>query len=196
METFQCHILEHGCPLAFYSDRHGIFRVNAKDAQSGDGKTEFGRVAARLKTEPIHALTPQAKGRVERANQTLQDRLVKEMRLQNICSVEAANNFMPVFITSWNGRFAVAPRDKPSAHRLWLDTLAALDHALARHEERVWSKALTFSSAGKVLRQDRRPRHCATRGEGNAASLRCWRYERPLQRPVATGHGLRDLYGP
>jgi len=55
------------------SDRHGIFRVNAKDAQSGDGKTAFGRVCDRLKIEPIQALTPQAKGRVERANQTLQD---------------------------------------------------------------------------------------------------------------------------
>ncbi len=53
--------------------RHGIFRVNAKDAQSGDGKTAFGRVCDRFKTNPIQALTPQAKGRVERANQTLQD---------------------------------------------------------------------------------------------------------------------------
>jgi transposase len=93
LETLRDHVLEHGCPLAFYSDRHGIFRVNAKDAQSGDGKTEFGRVAARLDIVPIHALTPQAKGRVERANQTLQDRLVKEMRLQNISSIEVANGF-------------------------------------------------------------------------------------------------------
>ena len=72
--------------MAFYSDRHGIFRVNAKDAQSGDGKTEFGRVVERLGIGLINALTPQAKGRVERANQTLQDRLVKEMRLRNISS--------------------------------------------------------------------------------------------------------------
>jgi hypothetical protein len=77
LEALRDHVVEHGCPLAFYSDRHGIFRVDAKDAQSGDGKTEFGRVAARLEIVPIHALTPQAKGRVERANQTLQDRLVK-----------------------------------------------------------------------------------------------------------------------
>ena len=73
-------MLTHGTPLAFYSDRHGIFRVNAKDAESGDGKTEFGRVADRLEIEPIHALTPQAKGRVERANQTLRDRRGKELR--------------------------------------------------------------------------------------------------------------------
>ena len=73
LETLRDHVLAHDCPLAFYSDRHGIFRVNAKDAQSGDGKTAFGRMCDRLKIEPIQALTPQAKGRVERANQTLQD---------------------------------------------------------------------------------------------------------------------------
>jgi len=65
--------------LALYSVRHGIFRANAKDAQSGIGKTELRRVAARLDIELIQALTPQAKGRVERANRTLQNRRVKSM---------------------------------------------------------------------------------------------------------------------
>ena len=148
LEALRGHILEHGRPLAFYSDRHGIFRVNAKDAQSGDGKTEFGRVAERLEIEPIHALTPQAKGRVERANQTLQDRLVKEMRLQNIVSMEEANGFSPTYIALWNKKFAVPPRDETSAHRPWTATADALDNTLARREERVLSKALTFSSAG------------------------------------------------
>lgn len=148
LEALRGHVLEHGCPLAFYSDRHGIFRVNAKDAKSGDGKTEFGRVADRLGIEPIHALTPQAKGRVERANQTLQDRLVKEMRLQNISSMEAANGFSPIFIAFWNEKFAVPPRVATSAHRPWTATPEALDDALARREERVLSKALTFSSEG------------------------------------------------
>jgi transposase len=148
LETVRAHVLAHGVPLAFYSDRHGIFRVNAKDAQSGDGKTEFGRVAERLGIEPIHARTPQAKGRVERANQTLQDRLVKEMRLQNVSSIEEANAYLPVFIERWNKRFAVKPRNEASAHRPWTNTPEALDDALARREERVLSKALTFSSAG------------------------------------------------
>jgi hypothetical protein len=148
LETLRAHVLAHGVPLAFYSDRHGIFRVNAKDATNGDGKTEFGRVSERLGIEPIQALTPQAKGRVERANQTLQDRLVKEMRLRNICSMEVANGFLPTFIETHNKRFAVPPRDPASAHRPWTDTPEALDDLLARREERVLSKALTFSSAG------------------------------------------------
>jgi len=150
LETLRGHVLEHGQPLAFYSDRHGIFRVNAKDAKSGDGKTEFGRVAERLGITPIHALTPQAKGRVERANQTLQDRLVKEMRLHGIASMEAANAFAPTFIAIWNEKFAVPARDTTSAHRPWTKTSEALEDTLARREERVLSKALTFRSSGAM----------------------------------------------
>lgn len=150
LETLRCHVLQHGRPLAFYSDRHGIFRVNAKDAASGDGKTEFGRVADRLGITPIHALTPQAKGRVERANQTLQDRLVKEMRLRGVAGIEAANAFAPTFIATWNNKFAVPPSNPLSAHRPWTDTEHALDDALARREERVLSKALTFRAGGTI----------------------------------------------
>lgn len=151
LEALRSHVLEHGRPLAFYSDRHGIFRVNAKDAKSGDGKTEFGRVADRLAIVPIHALTPQAKGRVERANQTLQDRLVKEMRLHGaIASIEAANAFAPAFMARWNEKFAVPPRDATPAHRPWTKTSAELDDDLARQEQRVLSKALTFRAGGTM----------------------------------------------
>jgi transposase len=155
------HVLAHGCPAAFYSDRHGIFRVNAKDAASGDGKTELGRVSERLRIELINALTPQAKGRVERANQTLQDRLVREMRLRGISSIEEAQAFTPAFIAAWNEKFAVPPRDSQDAHRPWTKGADALEEALARREERVLSKALTFSVGGAV--------HCVkTSGPGIA----------------------------
>jgi hypothetical protein len=60
LEAREAHVLAHGLPLAFDSDRHGIFRVNAKEAQGGDGFTEFGRVVERLRIELIHATTPQA----------------------------------------------------------------------------------------------------------------------------------------
>jgi transposase len=142
------HVLAHGRPLAFYSDRHGIFRVNAKDAQSGDGETDFGRVVERLDIALINALTSQAKGRVERANQTLQDRLIKEMRLSNINSIEQAEAFLPGFIIGYNEKFAVPPHDNTPAHRPWTKTADDLDLALATQEERVLSKALTFSYGG------------------------------------------------
>jgi hypothetical protein len=83
--------------------------------------------------------------RVERANQTLQDRLVKEMRLRNICSIKEAQAYLPEFILEWSRRFTVEPRDKTPAHRPWTGTEDDLDLALARQEERILSKALTFS---------------------------------------------------
>ena len=112
--------------------------------------TEFGRAAERLAIEPIHALTPQAKGRVERANQTLQDRLVKEMRLRGIATMAEAEAYLPAFMAAWNQKFAVDPRDKSSAHRPWTGSAADLDAALARREERVLSKALTFRAGGSM----------------------------------------------
>ncbi|MGD0184102.1 MAG: ISNCY family transposase [Roseiarcus sp.] len=148
--ALKSHVLDHGLPLAFYSDRHGIFRVNAKEAAGGDGLTEFGRVAERLRIELIQASTPQAKGRVERANQTLQDRLVKEMRLRSISNMAAAQAFAPAFIALWNAKFAMSPQDAASAHRPWTATPEALDESLARREERTLSKALTFSCRGKL----------------------------------------------
>ena len=148
--ALRTHILSHGAPLAFYSDRHGVFQVNAKEAQSGDGYTEFGRVAERLDIELIPASTPQAKGRVERANQTLQDRLIKEMRLAGICDIPDAQAFAQRFITLWNKKFAAPPLDEADAHRPWTKGLEALEEKLARQEERVLSKALTFSTGGKI----------------------------------------------
>ncbi len=149
LDALHAQVLAHGRPLAFYSDRHGVFRVNAKDAQSGDGKTEFGRVMDRLDIGLITALTPQAKGRVERANQTLQDRLIKEMRLRKIDSIEAAQGFLPGFIATYNEKFARPPRDERPAYRPWTRTEDELEETLARREERTLSKALSFSSGGK-----------------------------------------------
>jgi len=142
------HVQAFGRPLALYSDRHGVFRVNAKEAESGDGKTEFNRVTDRLNIEQICARTPQAKGRVERANQTLQDRLIKEMRLAGVASIAAAEAFFPGFIAKHNVSFAVAPRDAEDAHRPLALDAAALEEVLARREERVLTKALTFSCGG------------------------------------------------
>jgi len=95
----------HGKPVAFYSDKHGIFRVNSKDAAGGDRITQFGRALSELNIDIICANSPQAKGRVERAFGTLQDRLVKELRLAGISTVAAANAWLPGFVITHNARF-------------------------------------------------------------------------------------------
>ena len=84
------YLTEFGKPLAFYSDKFGVFRVNIPNALSGTGLTQFGRALKELDIELICAHSPQAKGRVERANQTLQDRLTKELRLRGLSSLASS----------------------------------------------------------------------------------------------------------
>ena len=111
------YIEKHGKPIAFYSDKHATFRVNSKEAKSGNGMTQFGRALHELNIDIICANSPQAKGRVERANKTLQDRLVKELRLEGISEFEAANTYLPCFIKSFNNRFAKPPKSDQNVHR-------------------------------------------------------------------------------
>jgi hypothetical protein len=102
-----------------------------------------------LSIELICAHSPQAKGRVERANQTLQDRLVKELRLRSICSSEEANAYLPEFITDYNSRFAVRARSREDAHRP-LSPKEDLGRILALVERRTLSKNLTVSYNGCI----------------------------------------------
>jgi len=143
------YIREHGKPRAFYSDKPGVFRVNMPHPVSGTGLTQFGRAMKELSIELLCAHSPQAKGRVERANQTLQDRLVKELRLRGISSAEEAKAYLPEFIADYNGRFAVAPRSAEDAHRP-LSTAEDLSRILSRCETRVLSRNLTLSYDGRV----------------------------------------------
>jgi hypothetical protein len=99
-EATRQYIHRFGKPLAFYSDKASIFRINHKTATNGKGHTQFARALFELNIEGLCANTPGAKGRVERAHLTLQDRLVKELRLQGISTVDAANEFMPSFIVN------------------------------------------------------------------------------------------------
>jgi len=138
------YLTEFGKPLAFYSDKFGVFRVNIPNALSGTGLTQFGRALKELDIELICAHSPQAKGRVERANQTLQDRLTKELRLRGIGTLAAANAYLPEFIVDYNQRFAVAPRLAESAHRP-LAKGEDLERVLTLCERRTLSKNLTLS---------------------------------------------------
>ncbi|MGZ9234816.1 MAG: ISNCY family transposase [Anaerolineales bacterium] len=132
-----------GKPLAFYSDKHGVFRVNtAQPLGTTNGLTQFGRAMEELDIRILCANSPQAKGRVERANQTLQDRLVKELRLRNLSTIEAANAYLDEFREDFNRRFAVPPRSTHDAHRPLLPT-ENLDWIFTRQRSTTLSKNLT-----------------------------------------------------
>ena len=142
METLRGYLTWHGRPVAIYSDKHSIFRVNHPDREGE--LTQFTRALRTLDIEPIHANTPQAKGRVERANQTLQDRLVKELRLAGISDIDTANAFLPGFLSDYNQRFAVPPQNPADAHRPVLHDPQELDLIFSLHAHRKLSKNLTF----------------------------------------------------
>ena len=142
MRTLRGYLDQYGRPVAVYSDKHSIFRVNQQDREGE--VTQFTRVLQTLDIQPIHAHTHQAKGRVERANETLQDRLVKELRLRGLDSMEEANAFLPEYMADHNRRFARPPQSPHNAHRRVLHDPASLDLILSLHSTRKLSRNLTL----------------------------------------------------
>ena len=149
-EATREYLESYGKPLAFYSDKASVFRTNKVAAVKGPGHTQFGRALYELNIEGICANTAAAKGRVERAHLTLQDRLVKELRLEGISSIAAANAFMPRFMEAYNARFAKAPRDPHNAHRS-LRPDEELDLIFCWRELRKVTKNLTLHYERKLL---------------------------------------------
>ena len=139
----QRYLTRYGKPVAFYSDKNSIFKVNIKNALTGSGMTQFGRAMKELDIEIICANTPQAKGRVERTIQVLQDRLVKEMRLREISDIETANAYTEEFMADYNVRFAVQPRSSHNMHRS-LKPKEDLARIFTWQEQRSLSKNLTL----------------------------------------------------
>jgi transposase len=117
-EALQKYLDTHGKPVAFYSDKASVFYVKQRSETAGKGVTQFGRALYELNIDAFCANSSQAKGRVERANGTLQDRLVKELRLRGISTQEAANAYAPSFIADFNRRFAKPPASDHNAHRV------------------------------------------------------------------------------
>jgi len=164
-QAARAYFERHGKPVAFYSDKHGIFRVNQPASGTTDALTQFGRAMQQLGIQIICAHTPQAKGRVERAIQTMQDRLPKELRLRKISSWQEGNAFLPEFSADFNRRFAVQPRSALDVHRP-LNEQDKLDQILTWQETRTLSKNLTIQFRKVVYQiQTQRPtyalRHAA-----------------------------------
>ena len=150
MDALYGHVLEYGVPMALYSDRHGIFKVNTGDSNYGR-LSQLGRAVGALGIESIWATSPQAKGRVERANGTLHDRLVKALRVAGIDSIEQANAWLPEFMHQHNRRFAVAPAEPRSAHVPYRGTPLALRRILSKHEDRKLSVNLSCQYRSEIL---------------------------------------------
>ena len=153
-------IEKEGIPMSVYSDRHMIFR-SPKDKQTIEQElagepvplSQFGQALAELGITHIKAFTPQAKGRVERLFQTLQDRWIPELRLRGIDTIEAANKVLPELIQAHNEKFAVEPRDSESAF-VPLGQDQSLDLVLCYRDRRTWSAGETISFEGKTYQID------------------------------------------
>jgi transposase len=117
MITLSKYIKKNGIPLAIYSDKYSVFRVNQPGVLKKDCVTQFGRALKELEIKLIYANSPQAKGRVERANQTLQDRLVKELRLVKINTIVEANNFLESYWEEYNKKFEKIASNPMDAHK-------------------------------------------------------------------------------
>jgi hypothetical protein len=141
-EIFQCYVLRYGLPRALYVDRASIYRsdrepTSAEILAKKEPKTQFGRAMEELDVRLILACSPQAKGRVERMNGTLQDRLVKALRQGGISDLAAANLYLEQeFLGPFNAKFMVPPAHSTDVHRP-LEPRQDLARILAVCEERV-----------------------------------------------------------
>src|SRR5829696_536836 len=150
-EALELYLQSHGCPVAFYSDKHSVFRVARQEARNGQGMTQFGRARSELNIEILCANSSQAKGRVERANRTLQDRLVKELRLAGVATMDEGNAFLPGFVEHYNARFARIPARPTDLHRPLNLPPGRLQEILCRREQRYVGAQLTFSYKRKRI---------------------------------------------
>lgn len=150
-EALELYLKTHGRPIAFYSDKHSVFRVAKTEAKGGQRMTQFGRALSELNIEILCANSSQAKGRVERANRTLQDRLVKELRLAGISDMQEGNALLPEFMLRYNAKFAKLPTRSNDMHKPLNIMDDRLRDILCKREQRYVGAQLTFSFEHKRI---------------------------------------------
>ena len=141
------YIQSHGKPLCLYTDKYSSFRVNHGEDRSKP--TQCSRAMKELGIKMVAAHSPQAKGRIERTNGILQDRLVKELREKDISTIEEANLYLPTFIEEYNKRFGKVPASPFNAHH-GLEHNQNLDEILCNKETRRISKNLEIRYKNKI----------------------------------------------
>ncbi len=148
------YLYQYGRPLAFYSDRHAVFNVGRKSKNPLTGEeegsvTQFERAMTELDIKLIHAHSPQAKGRVERCNRTLQDRFIKELRLKGISDIETGNAFAEEYRLEHNKHFGVLPAQSSNLHRP-LERHHNLEKILKPNHHRIIQKDLSFQYESEI----------------------------------------------
>jgi hypothetical protein len=154
MDSFKRYIRAHGIPMSVYFDKHTTYKSTAEpsiedEINGTEPLSEFGWALRELGVNLIHAHSPQAKGRVERMFNTLQDRLVKEMTLRGINTIEEANRYLKGYLFSHNKRFAVKPKEQNDLHRQIPGGLN-LDNIMCIRTERTLRNDLTIAHKGKL----------------------------------------------
>ena len=154
MDSFKRYIKRYGIPQSVYLDKHSTYKSNAKQSiedELEDRKpmSQFERSLTELGVTIIHANSPQAKGRVERSFRTLQDRLVKEMRLARVNSVVQANEFLIKYHPIYNAKFKVKPVSEVDVHQRAL-SIRELDKIFCIREERTLRNDFTIAYNGKL----------------------------------------------
>ena len=154
MDSFQRYVRQYGIPLAVYADKHTTYQSPAtptvEEQLAGTKPTsQFGRALGELGVELIPAHSPQAKGRVERLFKTFQDRVIKEMRLAEVSTMEEANRFLAGYLPIYNQRFSVQPAQTTDLHRP-RPAGRALDHILCLKTTRCLRKDFTIAHQGAL----------------------------------------------
>jgi transposase len=154
MSSFKGYIKKHGIPLSVYLDKHSTYKTTKKltiedELNNIDPLSQFGRALSELGVELIHANSPQAKGRIERLFETFQDRVVKEMRLRKIGSIEAANKFLEYYLPVFAKRFGMSPAKEGDLHRP-LPKGIDLDRILCIKTERTLNNDFTIAHDKKL----------------------------------------------
>jgi transposase len=204
MDSFKRYIRKRGLPLKVYLDGHSTYKSTAKPTieeqlEGVEPLSEFERALKELGVEISHAHSPQAKGRIERLFRTFQDRVIKEMRLRGIKTIEEGNQFLEAYLPLYNQRFSVRPREKEDVHRA-LPRGMDLNAILCMKTERTLRNDFTVAhnhklyqieeatKASKVIVQDRMDGSMKITYQGQALRFKEIT-ERPIRenkRPVAT----------
>jgi transposase len=201
MDSFKRYSQKDGLPIRVYLDRHTTYKSPAKASvedllNDGVPLSEFERALKELGVEVIHALSPQAKGRVERLFRTLQDRLVKEMRLREIGTIEEANEFLKQYLPVYNRRFSVLPRQRLDLHRP-LPKGLNLDSVLCIKTERRLRNDFTVAHNKKLYQIEDRTRASKVMvHEYINGSLRMTYRDQPLRFKEITTRPVKQEKGP